>query len=200
MGDLLVVVSLGLFLALAAAFLYVLRRAARVVAVTREDDSFRRDAAALAETAAASIAGGSEQIDRVRRRQDAPDTLDAVLPELLETLAGFRVEADALAPPAPLAPLRARIADELERAGRAIETVQHGCSLLSVTARRPREMEGETSVKRGYLNLLHAREALLSIAIDLRAGRMDAQRWFSDRPKPGGPGTAAAPGPGGKPG
>ncbi len=183
--DPLVVVPLGLFLALAAAFLFVLRRAARVVAVTREDDSFRRDAAALTDRAAAAIALGSERIDRVRRRQDAPDVLDDELPPLAETLAGMRVEVDALAPPAALAPLRERIAQELDRAGRAVETVQHGCSLLSVTARRPREMEGETSVKRGYLNLLHAREALVSLGIDLRSGRLDAHRWFSDRPRPG---------------
>jgi hypothetical protein len=183
--NLAVVVSLGLFIALAAAFLFVLRRAAGVVAVTREDDSFRRDAAALAERAAASIQGGAERIDRVRRRQDAPAMLDDVLPPLQEALAGLRAEADALAPPAALAPLRERIAGELDRAGRAVATVEHGCALLSVTARRPSEVEGETSVKRGYLNLLHAREALVAVAIDLRSGRMDAQRWFSDRPKAG---------------
>ena len=46
---------------------------------------------------------------------------------------------------------------------------------------RVREMEGETSVKRGYLNLLHAREALVTLGVDLRSGRVDARRWFSDR-------------------
>ena len=104
---------------------------------------------------------------------------------MLETLAGLRVEADALAPPAALAPFQARIADEIDRASRAVEVVQHGCALLAATSGRPREMEGETSVKRGYLNLLHAREALVTLGVDLRSGRVDASRWFSDRPRAG---------------
>jgi len=185
MPDALVVASLALFAALAAAFLYVLRRAAHVVAQTREDDSFRRDAASLADRAAASIAAGSGPIDRVRRRQDAPSELADVLPGLLETLDGFRVEAEALTPPAALAPLRTRLADEIGRAARAVETIEHGGALLAATAGRPREMEGETSVKRGYLNLLHAREALVALGVDLRSGRVDARRWFSDRSRPG---------------
>ena len=185
MPDALVVASLALFVALVAAFLYVLRRAARVVAVTREDDTFRRDAASLTDRAASAIAAGSELIDRVRRRQDAPTALDEVLPGMLETLAGFRVEVDALTPPSALAPFQARVADVLDRASRAVETVQHGCMLLAATSGRPREMEGETSVKRGYLNLLHAREALVTLGVDLRSGRADASRWFSDRPRSG---------------
>jgi len=183
--EALVVASLALFVALAAAFLYVLRRAAHVVAVTREDETFRRDAASLTDRAASAMADGAERIDRVRRRQDAPGELDEVLPGILETLAGFRVEADALAPPQALAPFQARIADELDRASRAVETVAHGCVLLAATSGRTREMEGETSVKRGYLNLLHAREALVTLGVDLRTGRMDASRWFSDRPRGG---------------
>jgi hypothetical protein len=182
-AELPALISLGLFVALVAAFLFVFRRAAHVVAETREDDSFRSDALALTERAAAAIAAGCERIDRVRRRQDAPTELDEVLPGMLETLAGLHAEADALAPPTALAPLRARATDELERAARAVETVRHGCALLGVTAGRPREMEGETSVKRGYLNLLHAREALVALGGDLRSGRMDAYRWFSDRPR-----------------
>jgi hypothetical protein len=183
--EALVVASLALFVALAAAFLYVLRRAAHVVAQTREDDTFRRDSAALTDRAASAIAAGAGRIDRLRRRQDAPAALDEVLPGLLETLAGLRVEADALAPPAALAPFRTRIADEIDRASRAVEVVQHGCTLLAVTSGRPREMEGETSVKRGYLNLMHARDALVTLGVDLRSGRVDASRWFSDRPRPG---------------
>jgi hypothetical protein len=50
-----------------------------------------------------------------------------------------------------------------------------------VTAGRPRELEGETAIKRGYLNLLHAREALVTLAADLRAGSVDTRRWLTDR-------------------
>ncbi|HYN48592.1 MAG TPA: hypothetical protein VER83_06970 [Candidatus Nanopelagicales bacterium] len=181
MPQVLAVASLALFACLAITFALVLRRAARVVAVTRVDEGFRRDGAALADRAAASIAAGAERIDRVRRRNDAPSTLDDVLPELVETLAALRVEADALVPPAALATLGARIAEEIDRAARAVETVRHGCVLLGVVAGRPRELEGETSIKRGYLNLLHAREALTSLAIGLRSGRAEAGGWYSYR-------------------
>lgn len=181
MQELLVIASLTAFAALAAAFFLVLRRAAGVVAVTRVDDTFRRDAAALAERTTATMATLGERIDRVRRRQDEPGALDDVLPAALESLAAYRVEAEALTPPDALAPLRARLAEELDRAARAIEVVQHGCVLMGVAAGRPRELEGEVSIKRGYLNLLHAREALVSLGADLRAGRADASRWFSDR-------------------
>lgn len=184
MSEVLGIASIALFVALGAAFLYVLRRAAGVVAETRGDETFQRDAVSLTERASAAIATSAERIDRVRRRQDPPTALDDVLPGILETVAGLRVEADALAPPAALAPLRGRMAQELDRAARAVETVQHGCALLAKTAGRPNEMEGETSVKRGYLNLLHAREAIVALGVDLRSGRLDAHRWFSDRPRP----------------
>jgi hypothetical protein len=183
--QVLVVASLVLFVALAIAFAYVLRRAAGVVAVTRADDTFRSDGAALAERAVATITSGAERIDRVRRRSDAPATLDDMLPELVEALAALRVEADARAPPAALSATAVRIVEELDRAGRAVETVRHGCVLLGVEAGRPRELEGETSIKRGYLNLLHAREALASLAEALRLGRADAGGWYSHRPKTG---------------
>ena len=181
MTQVLAVASLALFVLLVVAFAYVLRRAARVVAVARGDEAFRRDGAALGGQAAVAIAGGAEGIDRVRRRHDAPAALDEVLPQLHETLAALRVEVDALAPPPALAALRTRMAEEIDRAARSVETVQHGCALLGVAAGRPRELEGQTSIKRGYLNLLHAGEALTSIAAGLRSGRAEAGGWYSDR-------------------
>jgi hypothetical protein len=48
---------------------------------------------------------------------------------------------------------------DLERAQRAIEFVSHGAQLLADVTGVDRG-EGETSVKRGYLNLVHAREAI----------------------------------------
>jgi len=180
-AQVLTVASLALFVLLAVAFAYVLRRAARVVAVAREDEAFRRDGAALADRAVAALSAGAEHIDRVRRRNDAPSTLDDVIPQLLENLGALRTEADALVPPAPLAALCERMAEEIDRAARAVEMVRHGCISLGAVAGRPRELEGETSIKRGYLNLLHSREALVSLAIGLRSGRAVAGGWYSDR-------------------
>ncbi len=181
MEQVLVAISLGLFVLLLVAFLAVLRRASRVVAKTRQEDAFRRDGAGLADRASLAITDAAQAIDRVRRRQDAPASLDELLPATLDALGARRSEVDALSAPVTLVQLREQLAGEIDRAGRALEMVEHGCALLGATAGRPRELEGETSVKRGYLNLLHARESLLSLGADLRSGRVDASRWFSER-------------------
>lgn len=180
MDQFLAIASFILFVLLVVAFAYVLRRAAGFMAVTREDEAFRRDGAALANRAVTAITVGAARVDRVRLRADAPPALDDVLPDLLEQLAGMRVEADALVPPASLAPVSARITEEIDRASRAVETVTHGCTCLAAGDGRSRELEGQTSIKRGYLNLLHAREALLSCAEGLRSGRAQAGGWYSD--------------------
>jgi len=39
--------------------------------------------------------------------------------------------------------------------------VEHGAKILAQARRRGRELEAQTSVKRGYLNLVHAREAIV---------------------------------------
>lgn len=181
MQPILAVASLVLFAALVIAFAAILARASRVVADTRVEDAFRRDGAALADRAIDHLGEAAARIDRVRRRLDPPATLDEILPPALEALEGLQAEAAALDPPPPLVPFRERLSDELERAVRAAETIRHGAVLMGYVAGRPRELEGETSIKRGYLNLLHAREALQELAVDLRSGRVDARRWFSDR-------------------
>lgn len=181
MEQALAIASLVLFAALAVAFFGVLNRAGRVVADTRVEDAFRRDAAAVADRAVEHLGEACAQIDRVRRRLDAPDTLEGILPPALEALEGLANETAALTPPAALAPFRTRLAGEIDRAARAAANVQHGGVLMGVTAGRPRELEGETAIKRGYLNLLHAREALVTLAADLRAGGVDTRRWLTDR-------------------
>lgn len=181
MEQALAIASLVLFAALVIAFFGVLNRAASVVADTRVEDAFRHDAGTIAGRAVDHLGEACARIDRVRRRLDAPDALDEVVPPALEVLDGLAGEAAALTAPPPLAPLRDRLAEEIERAIRAAETVRHGGVLLGVTAGRPRELEGETSIKRGYLNLLHAREALQELGADLQSGRANAQRWLTDR-------------------
>jgi len=57
----------------------------------------------------------------------------------------------------------------LERAHRALEMVEHGRSILAAARRGSRELEAQTSIKRGYLNLLHAREALARHALEAQA-------------------------------
>ena len=49
---------------------------------------------------------------------------------------------------------------DLGRAKRAIDMVEHGATILASVRRGQRELEAQTSIKRGYLNLIHAREAI----------------------------------------
>jgi hypothetical protein len=70
---------------------------------------------------------------------------------------------------------------ELERAARAGELVGHGLDAL-LAYRSGRELEAQTSLKRGALNLRHAREAATRIAAEIAAlrpadllGRPDVQ-------------------------
>ena len=49
---------------------------------------------------------------------------------------------------------------ELERAARALEMVEHGRSIQASARSGGREIEAQTAIKRGYLNILHAREAI----------------------------------------
>jgi len=60
--------------------------------------------------------------------------------------------------------------------------VDHGASILAQVRRRGRELEAQTAIKRGYLNALHAREAIARHAAELAAGRpADQRRWLSRR-------------------
>jgi hypothetical protein len=65
--------------------------------------------------------------------------------------------------------IRGEVVLGLERAGRALATVEHGTSIMASARGGARELEAQTSIKRGYLNLIHAREA-----ISRQATRVDA--------------------------
>lgn len=180
----LLAIPLVLFALLAVAFALVLRRAARVVAETREMDGFRQTAGDLATRIAASLAGAGERIDAVRRGLVAPDSIRETLDASRDALEHYRAEAESLAPPAGYDPLRARLADELDRAARALDMVEHGCATLSAASiGRGRGAEGQTAIKRGYLNILHAREAVVEVETNLRSPRPSrtSPRWFSGR-------------------
>lgn len=180
----LLAIPLVLFAALGVALMLVLRRAARLVAQTREMDGFRLASGDLAIRIAASLAGAAERIDAVRRGQVAADTILEALDAARDAMERYRGETRTLQTPAGYEQLRARLAEEVERAVRALDMVGHGCATLSAASiGRARAAEGQTAVKRGYLNILHAREAVLEIATNLQSTRPSrtAPRWFSGR-------------------
>jgi hypothetical protein len=114
----------------------------------------------------------------------APDTVRETLDAAHDAVERYRAETEALAPPTGYGPLRARLVEELDRAARALDMVDHGCATLSVArVGRALEAEGQTAIKRGYLNVLHAREAVVEIGTNLRSSRppRTPPRWFRDR-------------------
>ncbi|MDR3545408.1 MAG: hypothetical protein P4L30_06570 [Candidatus Limnocylindrales bacterium] len=186
MTSLLLGIPLLLFVLIVAAVLLVMRRTARVVAETRDLDAFRQASGDLAARVESSLTGASERIDAVRRGQVAPDSIVDTLDAARDALRRYQDEAGALGVPAGYEQLRARLAEELERAARAVEMIDHGCGVLSAASvGRAREAEGQIAIKRGYLNILHARETIAEIGTNVRSPRPSptSPRWFSGRPE-----------------
>lgn len=177
-----IVVPLVLFVLLVAAFALVLQRTGRVIADTREVEGFKRRVQDLALRVDVSLGGIVERIDAVRRHQLPPTGVSDNLAAAREALGRYQREAEELGGPPSAAPMTAGLLAELERAERALEMVDHGCAILATARGIGRDVEGETAVKRGYLNLLHAREAVAEYAariVDTNGGL--EPRWYSRR-------------------
>jgi hypothetical protein len=153
------------FLALAAGLAVVLRGTGRIVARTREAEHFRSAVKDLAARVDVSLGGAVSQIDAVRRHQVGPEGLGDTVLAATDAVERYTAEAEALRTPTRATEIRADIVADLERAHRALEMVEHGTSILATARRGPRELEAQTSIKRGYLNLLHAREAIVRHAL-----------------------------------
>ena len=160
-GELTVLLPVAAFAALAFGVLVVLRRAGRIVARTREVEHFRSAISDLSTRIDRSLEGAVGRIDAVRRGQLAADAVPPTIEAATDAVNRYADEARALKAPAAGVPIREAIIEELERAERALRMVEHGAKILAQSRRRGRELEAQTSVKRGYLNLVHAREAIV---------------------------------------
>ena len=158
--ELVVLLPILAFVALAAGLVFVFRGTGRIVARTREVETFRRTVGDLAARIDASLGGAAGQIDAVRRHQVGPEGLSATVAAATDAVERYTTEAEALRGPAQAISIRADMVADLQRAHRALEMVEHGTTILATVRRGPRELEAQTSIKRGYLNLLHAREAV----------------------------------------
>ena len=166
------------FAALVAGLVIVFRRTDRIVARTREVGQFREAVRDLVARIDVSLDGATGRIDAVRHHILPPAALAETLTAATDAVERYLVEARALTPPARAFAIRAAIVNDLERAGRALSMVDHGATLLVSVRRGSRELEGQTSIKRGYLNLLHAREALArhaAMADDLETAGQDQE-------------------------
>jgi hypothetical protein len=166
MEQLAVLLPIAAFIALAAGLAVVLRGTGRIVKRTRELEQFRGSVRDLAARVDASLGGAAGQIDAVRRRQVGPETIGDTLDAATDALDRYTEEAKTLRGPRKVQGIRGDLVSELERAHRALEMVEHGTSIMVAARRGPRELEAQTSIKRGYLNLIHAREAIARHALE----------------------------------
>jgi hypothetical protein len=181
-------IPLAIFLALLAVFALLLRRVWLLVVESRQVGDFKRgvlDLGARVDEALAAIIG---QIDRVRRHQAEASTIMSALDRTLDLLPRFGDEARSLGGPAVTLPARTAFVAELDRAERALQMVEHGCAILATAGSSHRHVEAETAIKRGYLNVVHAREAIARHAEDIAAARpAEELRWLSRRDSPDAP-------------
>jgi hypothetical protein len=157
---LLVFVVLGLLL------LVTVRRMSVLVGRTRDLERFQRAALDLERRLAANADPFVGHLDEIRRRSGDPRALASALPMAQDALGAVAAEGRALRVPAGLTRQAAALNVELERAVRALALVEHGLDAL-LADRGGRDLEAQTSLKRGALNLRHAREAATRLAREL---------------------------------
>ena len=167
----LLLVPVAAFIALVAAFAVVVRRAGQIVARTRRLDAFRTSLRDLTQRIDASLDGTLDRIDALRRQQVDADVVLATIETSADAVARYADEARALDGPGEGLAIRDDLVEDLERAGRALAMVRHGAAILASGQRGEPGSEAQTSIKRGYLDLLHARES-----IDGRAAQAEALR------------------------
>jgi hypothetical protein len=97
-------------------------------------------------------------LDAARRHAGDPAGLPELVTEAQAVIDELTGETTALAAPEGLAPVVTAMTGDLERAGRAVLLVEHGLGMMTNTS-IGRDLEAQTSLKRGALNLRHARDA-----------------------------------------
>jgi hypothetical protein len=166
------VIALAAFVLLAALVSLLTQRTGSVLKRTRVAEGFRGEVTDLAKRAEHSLADVSILIDSLRRRDAQPEDVRPSLEAARDAVDRYAEEARNLGGPRATAVHRQAMVGELERAGRALELVDHGCVLAMSGRRHEGGPEAETSIKRGYLNLIHARE---SIAEHAAAAAIEAE-------------------------
>ena len=162
--ELTVLLPIVAFIALAAGLVVVLRGTGRIVARARELEGFRATVKDLAGEDRCLARRRVGQIDAVRRRQIGPDTITDTIAAATDAVERYAEEAKALRGPGDAAdPSRSR-----RRPRACAPCPRHGRARgddPGAARRGPRELEAQTAIKRGYLNLIHAREAIARHAL-----------------------------------
>ena len=179
MPDAGVMVPLAVFFAVSLAVAYLVWRVVLAGGRLRREAQRQRTAVQIAHRADMAVSELAALVDDVRRRKIEPEVARQTLRASAETIRGFSEDICALgsgdSPPA----FAVGLIGEIDRTKRAIELIEHGAEMLAEYAIE-RHGEGETAIKRGYLNLLHAREAIRVCGDQIAAmsdERADATTW-----------------------
>lgn len=175
--------SVGVLLPLVAFFVMgvvVVAALWRVIVVggeLRRDEQQGRAAADIARRAEASLAELSAIVDELRRRRSTPESAEPSLRASADALRQYAKEAGAIARNEPGPEVGTSLVAEIERARRAVDLVEHGRQMMLEESVDDLG-EGETEVKRGYLNLLHAKDAIRARGQQIaRETSGDADGW-----------------------
>jgi hypothetical protein len=166
-GAVLWLVVLG---ALGVVAAITMRRMSTLAARTRTLERFQRGVTGIDARLGITADPFVGQLDEIRRRSGDPNALAEALPVAQDALRALVVEARALKPPTALTSQAVALVVELERAIRSADMVEHGLDAM-LAHRGGRDLEAQTSLKRGALNMRHAREAAGRIAREVAAVR-----------------------------
>lgn len=151
-----VLLPLLIFAALGLPIFALLWRIFVVGGELRREAQQGRAARDIAHRADVSLTELLAVVDDLRRRKSGPEVSAASMSASAEALRRYGLEADAVQKRGGDS---VGLKSEIERAQRAVDLIEHG-RVLMLEPRPETAIEGEGAVKRGYLNLLHAREAI----------------------------------------
>jgi hypothetical protein len=163
-------VWLALLVVLALLFVATLRRASALAARTRSLERFQGAADSLDRRFAAIVGPLVAGLDEIRHHVGDPAALRDQLTATQAGLDELQNEAEGLAAPTGLVGMVTLMRGDLDRAQRAASLVEHGlASMVNTTIGR--DLEAQTSLKRGSLNLRHAQGAFALRAREVAALR-----------------------------
>jgi hypothetical protein len=164
------VIWILLLVALAALGWMVVRRMTELAGRTRGLQQFQREVAAIDARMAALVGPLVARLDDLRRLVGDPAATAADIGPASAILEELAAVGRGLRPPVPLAERAGAIVAELERGVRALDLLDHGLR-TAMEGRRDTGSEAQVALKRGTLNLRHARDAVGRLAGEIAAFR-----------------------------
>jgi hypothetical protein len=161
-------VWVALLAILAVAAWLVTRRVMAFAGRTRGLEQFQRDVRSIDARMASLLIPLVARLDDLRRLAGDPTAVADDLAPVAMSLEQLAAVARGMRPPVPLAPRAGVIVAELERALRALDLLDHGVR-TALEGRRDTSPEAGVALKRGTLNLRHARDAVGRVAGEIAA-------------------------------